>query len=147
MAGKVNAKWIASLSDGATFIEGVGNWWGDTTQHSPWFKLQKYLKKNNLHITGMRIQVWKPGEPTKTYNLPSMRLTDSGQHDKFCLRYPITPISYNYYRWSSSGGVDDTEFDPYIEVQAVFEDFILSIIVCERTGNESWSIVHKRKKD
>ena len=140
----VKTKWIASLSDGATFVEGLSSWYDSDAYGSPWFQLQKHLRKHDLHITGMRIQVEKTGEPTKTYNLPSMHLTEVGKHKKFNLRSPIVPVGYDYCRWRSNVGGKNVE--PYIEIMAIFEGYRLSVIVCELTGNESWAIVHKPKK-
>lgn len=143
---KVQTKWIASLSDGDTFVEGLPPWFKTTEGLSPWHQLQGYLKEKNLHLTGMRIQVQKDDEAIQTYNLPSMKIDSSGKHEKFNHLYPMRPTGYNYCRRVAGRLPGAGEVEKQIIITAKYEDFDMSIVVCEDTGNESWAIVHKHKK-
>ena len=104
----VKAKWLASLSNGMTAIEGTPPFHVIPGELSPWLRLQEYLKEHDVHITGMRLQVERAGEPVKTYNLPSYRTNDkSGKHERWNFIKPLKPLRYNYGRvaeatWGSS---------------------------------------------
>lgn len=145
---KVKAKWLASLSDGSTAIEGEGLFAIVTNEPSPWQKLTAHLEAAGLHITHMRIQVSRPGEATRTYNLPSQRTTPEGTHERWVSLYPIIPERYNYWRWvTGSLGADGGDEEGHeIEIRAYFADYPdISLIVDENEGTECWVVFHEKK--
>lgn len=46
-------KWIATLSDGETIVEGEGNWGIQPGKRLPWARLCEYAQENNLSITDL----------------------------------------------------------------------------------------------
>ena len=140
----VRTKWLAALSDGTTAVEGIAPFADIQDELSPWNKLLTYLEVNNLHITGMRIQVSKPGEATRTYNLPSFNKTPKGNHEKWAKLFPRDPSGYRYGRWLTCSST--TEEDRHqIEIRAEYADFAVSLFVDEDEGNESWVVVHEEE--
>lgn len=137
-------RWLASLSNGETLVEGKGLLEEIKGEPSPWAKLIAYINANNLHITGLRVQVKKDSEPTKTYNLPSFNITKSGTHEKWNTVNPITPNSYDHYRWVTKAITDSSPTQRHIEIRAIYDDFFVSLFVDELEGNECWTVVHKK---
>ena len=139
----VRTKWLASLSDGATIIEREGLVAEVPGGLSSWQQLLRYLEEKNLHITGMRIQASQSGGPVQTYNLPSFNRTPKGNHERWVTLKPISPISYNYFRWVTKALSDSTSARHQIEIRAIYTDFTVSLFVDENEGNESWVVVHR----
>ena len=144
----IKTKWLASLSDGSTAIEGDGVFIKVPGTLSPWLYLQAVLKNSGRHITGMRIQVEKPGEATRTYNLPSLKTRPDGKHEHWRHLRPRPPVSFDYFRACTAVMGPDGNYrnieGQAIEIRAIYEDFIVSLFVDEREGNESWVVVHKK---
>lgn len=138
---KVNTKWLASLSDGTTAIEGMEPFAEIAGELSPWLRLQDHLKACALHITGMRIQVTRPGEATKNYNLPSLKTSPNGRHERWPALRPIVPQSYDYFR-TVSGIQGGKITEQAIEIRAIYGDVVVSLFVDETEGNESWIVIH-----
>ena len=142
----VTAKWLASLSDGATVIEGTPPFEVIPGELSPWLRLQEHLKESGLHITGLRIQVERPGESIKTYNLPSYRAdTYSGKHERWPFIRPMQPLSYNYGRvaeasWGGRGDMVRGRV-PHIFICAEYETFTVYLFADQLEGSESWVVV------
>ena len=137
----VKTKWLAALSDGTMAVEGVAPFAEVKDELSPWQKLLAYLAEHDVHITGMRVQVSKCGEATRTYNLPSFNKTPEGNHEKWVTLYPRDPASYTYRRWVTCS-LTTKEERHHIEVCAHYADFSVSLFVDEDEGNESWVVVH-----
>lgn len=138
----VKTKWLAALSDGTTAVEGKGLFKEIEEELSPWQKLLIHLKEKDLHITGMRVQVSRRGESTKTYNLPSFNKTPAGNHEKWVSIYPKNPREYLYQRWVTKTLTDATPHRNQIEIRAIYDDFVVSLFVCEDEGTESWVVIH-----
>ena len=138
----VTTKWLASLSDGTIAIEFLPPFEEINGELSPWNKLKAHMEENNLFITGLRVQVEKSGEATKTYNLPSSNCNKDGTHEKWSGVKPIIPIGYNYYR-RIRRSLTTPEVKHYIEIIASFPKFNVSIFIDEDEGNESWSVIHE----
>ena len=143
----VTTKWLAALSSGDTVVEGEPPYnYTPGDVYSPWWRLVHYLRDNDLHITGMRIQCRKGNEPARTYNLPSHNVLPSGQHPKWNYIRPIVPVGYGYRR-ATRRSLTTQEERRYIEVYAGFEDgLLLSLLVDEIEGTESWTVLHKPEK-
>lgn len=142
---ETKTKWLASLSDGSTAIEGIEPFHVIPGELSPWLRLQNHLIVCDLYITGMRIQVEKPGDATRTYNLPSHNTTPEGKHERWRSLRPLLPESYNYFRWVTRDIVPGSTEQRQIEVRAVYEGFTVSLFVDENEGNESWVVIHENK--
>ena len=145
----VDTKWVASLSDGSTAIEGVEPFDEVSGGISAWQQLKQHIFDNNLHITGMRIQATKLGHPTYTYNLPSLgssNLRANGKHRKFRHIKPTQPISYDYFRYIETDMYQKYKEERYIEIRAIYEDFTVSLFVDETEGSESWVAIHDNLK-
>lgn len=138
----VKTKWLAALSDGTTVVEGVAPFDVVKNEPSPWQKLKKHLAEHDLHITGMRVQVSKPGEATRTYNLPSFNKTPAGNHEKWVTLRPTDPTSYSHQRWATFTALRN-ETRKHIEISACYGDFTVSLFVDEDEGNEAWVVVHE----
>jgi len=145
----VKAKWLASLSDGAMAIEGTPPFDVIPGELSPWLRLQEHLTASGLHITGLRIQVEKPGESIKTYNLPSYRAdTLSGKHERWQFIQPMQPLSYNYGRvaeasWGGGRAGAIRGRVPHIFICAEYETFTVYLFVDQIEGAESWVVVRE----
>lgn len=141
---KVTARWLASLSNGETAIEGKEPYNEIEGDKSPFLRLKEDIARRKLEITTIRIQVEIEGLPTRTFNLPSL-----SQNAKWVNRKPLLPWGFDYFRTvlqdminTDEGFVRRPEKDEhYIEIHAYYDDFTLATIVSEDTGNESWSLV------
>lgn len=150
----IQARWLASLSDGSIAIEGKLPYQEIPDEPSPWQRLQLDLARAHTHITGIRIQLEKDGQPIRTYNLPS-----TSPKQKWGHLNPMLPIRFNYFRRVSrkilpmnvlpdgriEGYMGDAQTDRFIEIHAIYKDFTLITIVEENEGNESWSIIVPRE--
>lgn len=140
---KVSVKWLASLSDGYTAVEGKYPFEVRPGEVKPWKRLQKYTASRLRHITGMRIQVYRKGEAIRTYNLPSLNISPSGRHKKFKKLLPRIPREFkaqrilHTFRFGPPRG-DET----FLEVMAIYDGYALSIIVDEQEGTEIWTSIH-----
>ena len=140
----IKTKWLASLSDGTTVIEGDPPFDFEPGEISPWQKLLKHIKNNDLSITGMRVQIERYGIPTMTINLPSLR-TDgmTGTHERYTHIKPLLPIKFEHGRRieSTVGGSIDWS---HLFISAVYEDYEVIVFVDEAEGNEAWVIVNAK---
>ena len=138
----VKTKWLAALSDGSVAIEGEHPYEEIPNELSPWQRLLADL--TDIHITGMRVQVSKPNEATRTYNLPSHNKAPAGNHEKWVTLRPRDPERYSYgrvvTRCMMSGGEKH-----HIVIRAHYADFTVSLYVDEDEGNESWVVVHEEE--
>ena len=123
----VKTKWLASLSDGTTVIEGKAPFAEVEGELSPWNKLLKHLEENDLHITGLRIQVKRNNESIKTYNLPSFNCNRNGSHEKWNDITPMPPVRYDYHR-RIRRSLTTSEIKKYIEIEAIYPDFSVSLL-------------------
>lgn len=142
----VTSKWLAALSDGTTAVEGKDAFAAVKGELSPWQKLLRYQDEHGVHITGMRVQISKPGEATRTYNLPSFNKTPKGNHEKWVTLYPRDPGTYSYRRWVTCS-LTAEEDRHHIEIRAEYADFAVSLFVDEDEGNESWVVIHEEEKN
>ena len=139
----VTTKWLASLSDGTTAIEGISPFAEIDGELSPWQKLMAHISTLGLRITGLRIQVSKTSEATRTYNLPNCTVTPKGNHERWNTLSPIQPSNYNYFRWVTQSMTGEAK--KQIEIRAYYPTHIVSLFVDEDEGNESWVVVHKKE--
>lgn len=150
MANNIKARWLVSLSNGETAIEGKTPYEEIVKELSPWQRLIRFVALNKLRITTIRIQVEVEGQPTRTFNLPSL-----SPKAKWGNLKPILPSGFNYFRrieqtmipeYVDETGIHGLHPDPsgvknFIEIHAFYPTFNLVTIVDEDTGNESWSMI------
>jgi hypothetical protein len=154
----VVAKWLAALSSGDIVVEGKEPFHNIRGERSPWLRLRDFLATTGVRITGLRIQIHKDGEATRTYNLPSHNIDASGQHPKFRpFKRCIVPSAFGHRRHEtttrrSDGSLTTEEVDErYIEVWAEFppgdypDGLMLSLVVDENDGNEAWVVLQEKK--
>lgn len=141
---QIKIRWLASLSDGSTAIEGEPPFHSVRGELSPWGKLLKHIEESGHKITGMRVQIERDGLPTMTINLPSLR-TDgrSGRHERYTHITPRLPIRFEQGRRieGTVGGAVDWS---HLFIAAVYEDYEVIIFVDEKDGNEAWIVVNER---
>ena len=141
----MKCKWVASLSNGATAIEGTAPFEIIAGELSPWLRLRQYLQDTGFHITGMRVQVSKSGKPTHTYNMPSMHATPDGSHPRWAKLVPRIPINFNYMRAAGQILTPTGEYQQRdILIAAEYDDFIVFLGIDETDGNESWIVIHDK---
>jgi hypothetical protein len=148
MANNVKARWLVSLSNGETAIEGKTPYEEILGELSPWQRLIRYIALNKLRITTIRIQVEVDNLPVRTFNLPSL-----SPKAKWGNLKPILPTGFNYFRRveqtltpesideTGMHGLHPTGEAHFIEIHAYYPEFTLVTIVDEDTGNESWSLI------
>ena len=132
---KQNARWFTSLSNGENAVEGKGKFAEIKGELSPWQKLQAYIKKNKLTITGMQIRA-----EGKVFTLPSSEPKFGGE----------VPLGYKYFRKVSADMMSDNPKDLqlaelYICISAIYKDFTVSLWVDEFNSKNSWVSVKLNK--
>lgn len=131
-------KWKVGLSDGNNYIEGIAPFDTVSGELSPWLKLQKYIKENNLTIKSLSlIELFPDARKNRTYNLPS-----AGKNPKFrAFDIASKPIDYKFFRMvagdvtSNNNTKIDTEF---AVVEAIYETYSLQLWVDERNTRNCW---------
>lgn len=125
-------KWIAGLSNGETLIEGEGVVAYTPGELSPWWKLQEYLKKNELTINSFYL-----AGGGKHFNLPSMNPRFKGE----------TPEDYNCFRRVIADGVFGggkiDEF--YTCAEAIYKEYKIQLYVNEFDLNKVWINLVKKE--
>ena len=148
----VHARWLVSLSDGTTAIEGKHPFEEIEGQLSPWQRLVRHCAINNLIFTAIRIEldVEKDGQVfTHHFNLPSKSPKQKWAHLK-----PLIPTHFDYHRRvemmmgnaqiNEQGALQVEKVGgdvKYIEITAYYPDFNLMILVDEDNASESWSLI------
>lgn len=130
---KIN--WTASLSNGATFFEGKGDFAELEGIKSPFQRLIDYTIDNHVEITSFGLYVGK-----NTFHLPSI----TGRYKIGFLDKELKPIGYNVFRYVDADLNGDKPSDDgsiHIEkkdikawwtvAEAIYADFKLQIWVNE----------------
>mgnify|MGYP001182323046 FL=1 len=123
-------KFVCGLSNGEDLVEGKGILSIVPGEDSPWWKLQKYIKENNLKITSFYLSY---GD--KHFVLPSVSPKFGGQ----------SPIGYNCYRRYEGDVLGSGQnYEHYAVAEAIYPDFKVQLWVDEKEGMKSWiNIVNK----
>jgi len=117
-------KFICGLSNGESLVEGKGILSNETGGDSPWWKLQKYIKDNNLTINSFGLWV---GD--RHYNLPSNSPKFKGE----------VPISYNCYRKIATDALSGEEVkEHYICAEAKYPTYKVQLWIDELDDNKCW---------
>ena len=125
-------QFVCGLSNGETLVEGKGVLSKVEGEDSPWWKLQNYLKENNLTINSFNLWV---GD--RHYNLPSVNPKFGGE----------TPKAYNCFRKYASDGVSGVEnVEHYICAEAIYEDFTVQLWIDEQDTNKMWCNIKDAKR-
>lgn len=132
MIPKSKIKFVCGLSNGEDLVEGRGILESVPGEDSPWWKLQKYLKDNNLTITSfyLSLAVDTPeGKDVRHFHLPSIGPKFGG----------MSPIKYNCFRRyiGDTLGTGDN-YEHYIIAEAFYPKFKVQLWVDEKEGEKSW---------
>lgn len=124
-------KYICGLSNGETLTEGKGVLVKKKGEPSSWWKLQDYLKENDLTIHSFNLWV---GD--RHYNLPSISPKFGGE----------IPLSYNCYRkYAGDVLVGSGNVEHYICAEAIYEDYKVQVWIDEQDYNKAWvNVVSKQ---
>jgi len=113
-------------------VEGKGKIEYVEGEDSSWRKLMSYVRENDITINSLGI--WC-GD--RHFNLPSISPKFGGS----------APLGYNYYR-KYCGDVlgSGSDFEHYICVEAIYDDFTVQLWVDEVDTNKSWISIKEHKK-
>jgi hypothetical protein len=117
-------RFICGLSNGEDLVEGKGLLSIVKGEDSPWWKLQKYVKDNNLKITSFYLAY-----KDRHFVLPSSDPKFGGE----------VPLSYNCFR-RFGGDVlgSGDKWEHYAVAEAIYEDFKVQLFVDEKECEKSW---------
>jgi hypothetical protein len=117
-------RFICGLSNGDDLVEGKGLLSIVPGEDSPWWKLQKYVKDNNLKITSFYLAY-----KDRHFVLPSSDPKFGGE----------VPLSYNCFR-RFGGDVlgSGDKWEHYAVAEAIYEDFKVQLFVDEKECEKSW---------
>lgn len=123
-------KFVCGLSNGEDLVEGKGVLSIVPGEDSPWWKLQKYIKDNDLKITSFYLAY---GD--RHFVLPSISPKFGGE----------SPLSYNCYRRYEGDVLGSGDnYEHYCVAEALYPTFKVQLWVDEREGMKSWiNIVNK----
>lgn len=124
-------RFVCGLSNGEDLTEGKGILEITPGEDSPWWKLQSYIKENNLKITSFYITY---GD--RHFILPSISPKFGGE----------PPIDYNCFR-RYSGDVLGTgdKYEHYIVAEAFYPDYKVQLWVDEKGVEKSWVNIIKKE--
>ncbi len=121
------AKWVASLSNGETIVEGTSKVEEIQGGLSSWQQLQKYMAANKLTITALQVK-----HGGRTFNLPSVTPKFGG----------AIPLGYHQGRWvaADANGPEDkfALAEKCIFIQAIYSGLKVTLFVDEMGYNQSW---------
>lgn len=120
-------QWIVGLSNGETLIENEGVVSYIAGELSPWHKLQKYIKENELAITSLSL-VSKTSVGNRHYNLPNSSQKFGG----------MVPVSYNCCTYVDTDFLSNKLYGLYKVAEAIYEDFKVQLYVSELDADKSW---------
>lgn len=127
----MNARFVATLSDGTTAVEESGEWTTKFGERKPWVRLTQFAAKNKLHLTSLRLNLGG-----RTIHMPREKF------DRFSLDC-ITPNFYslNYHLEIDDIGQGGGSQTHFIDLAAHFDDFSVHYIQDVSQGNNSWVVV------
>ena len=128
-------KFSVGLSNGEKLIENEGILLKVEGEDSPWWKLQKYIKDNDLEIRSMSL-VSKTDVGNRHYNLPNEKNKFNG----------LVPLGFNCFRWFANSGLSgDENIEHYCVAEAIYEDFKVQVWVSELDPDKSWVNIKSTK--
>lgn len=130
-----NVNWYASLSDGTSRQEGLGEFQVIKGQPSPWLRLLAFCEAKGLAITSLSLR-----SKTLSWNLPS-----AGKHPKFrAFEDMAKPDSFKFFRQAGQDynpdGSGKGEMDRYSVIEASYGDRKVQVWVDHATL-ASWTLV------
>lgn len=121
-------QFVVGLSNGENLIEGKGILSFVAGEDSPWHKLQKYLKENNLAITSMSLSS-KTEIGNRHYNLPNQKSKFNSQ----------APLGFNCFRWVAlEGSAMQNIAEQYSVAEAIYPKFKVQLWVSEQDPDKCW---------
>lgn len=126
-----DVRWVATLSNGDTAVEHVGEYKVEEGKRLPWVRLTKFAAENGLHLTSLRLNF-----RGRTIHMPRMNFDRFSLNDK-----SIAPIFYSLQyilEGDVMGGMDPTYF---VDLVAHYPKFDVHYIQDVTDGNNSWVTV------
>jgi len=121
-------KFVVGLSNGENLIENEGILLKVEGEDSPWWKLQKHLKDNDLEIRSMSL-VSKTEVGNRHYNLPNEKNKFNG----------LAPKGFNCFRYYASDVVvGEGNVEHYAVAEAIYPKFKVQLWVSEIDPDKSW---------
>ena len=121
-------KFVVGLSNGEILIEREGILSVVKGEDSPWWKLQKYIKDNDLEIRSMYL-VSKTKVGNRHYNLPNEKGKFKG----------ITPSGFNCFRYYATDGLSgDANVEHYCVAEAIYPEYRVQLWISELDPDKSW---------
>lgn len=131
----LDARFIATLSDGSTAVEEKGQWVTKYGERKPWVRLTQWAAKEKLHLTSLRLNI-----DGRTIHMPREKF------DKFS----IENVAPDYYSLSYHLEVDDAMSGQsnqtyFIDLAAHYDESHMTVHYIQDTtdGNNSWVVVTK----
>ena len=129
-------KFKVGLSNGENLIENEGILLKVKGEDSPWWKLQKYIKDNDLEIRSMCL-VSKTDVGNRHYNLPNDKNKFNG----------LVPLGFNCFRHYASDSLSgDAKVEHYTCAEVYYKDYKVQLWVSEVDPDKSWVNIVNRKK-
>lgn len=125
--------WKVSLSNGETLYQHKGDFCIVPGELSPWQRMLKYLRDNNLSITSLSLYT----DSGQTFNLPSL-----GKNPKFHAFHSATkPNGFNFFYKAGLDVVGQEEQDLFAVIEAQYDTHKLQIWVDCNNVQNSWSLI------
>jgi hypothetical protein len=125
-------RFICGLSNGEDLVEGKGVLSVVSGEDSPWWKLQKYIKDNNLKITSFYLAY-----KDRHFILPSSDPRFGGE----------VPLAYNCFRRFGGDALGSgSNWEHYCVAEAIYEDFKIQLWVDEKECEKSWVNIIRNAK-
>lgn len=124
-------RWVATTSDGTTYVEHTGEYVLKPGERMPWVRLTRDLAAKGEYITSLRLNF-----KGRTIHMPRPNFGKFGLDDK--VRSPLF-YSLQYMIERDMGGeMVDTEF---VDLIAHYPTFEVHYVQDTTDGNNSWVIV------
>jgi hypothetical protein len=125
---ELKVKFICGISNGESLIEDEGILKRIKGEDSPWLKLQKYLKDNDLKITSMSLKS-KTDVGNRHYHLPNQKPKFKGE----------VPIGYNCFRhFANDVLMGGGNIEHYTCMEAIYPDYRVRLYVSETDPDKCW---------
>lgn len=126
-------KWVATLSNGTTAVEHIGEYTVKPGERKPFVKLAEYLADNDLHLTSLRLNI-----KGRTIHMPRVNFDRFNLNEKS--RAPLF-YSLQYFLEAEMGGGGLEKQTHFADLVAHYPAFDVHYIQDITDGNNSWVTV------
>jgi hypothetical protein len=126
-------RWVATLSNGTTFVEHTGDYRIIPGERKPWVRLCAFLAENDLHLTALRLEF-----KGRTIHLPQ------SDFDRFSLNARSKSPLYYSLQYHLEGTIDGSgQFSQgnFVDLAAHYEDYAVHFIQDVTNDYDSWVVV------